>query len=46
MDIVLGISDQVTVMAQGRIISSGTPAVVRQDARVQDAYLGRPTGRS
>ena len=40
MEVVLGISDQVTVMTQGRVIASGTPAEISRDARVQDAYLG------
>ena len=40
MDIVLGISDRVTVMTQGRVIASGTPAEISHDARVQEAYLG------
>jgi branched-chain amino acid transport system ATP-binding protein len=40
MHIVLGISDSVTVMTQGSVIASGTPAEISRDARVQDAYLG------
>ena len=40
MEMVLGISDIVTVMTQGRVIASGSPAVVSADTRVQDAYLG------
>lgn len=40
MDIVLGISDIVTVMTQGRIIASGSPAEISRDAAVQEAYLG------
>lgn len=40
MDIVLGISDTVTVMTQGAIIATGSPAQVSRDARVQNAYLG------
>jgi branched-chain amino acid transport system ATP-binding protein len=40
MHIVLGISDVVTVMTQGSVIASGTPAEISRDARVQDAYLG------
>jgi branched-chain amino acid transport system ATP-binding protein len=40
MDIVLGISDVVTVMTQGRVIASGTPAEISRNDRVQAAYLG------
>jgi branched-chain amino acid transport system ATP-binding protein len=40
MEMVLGISDQITVMTQGRVIASGTPDAVSRDPLVQDAYLG------
>jgi branched-chain amino acid transport system ATP-binding protein len=40
MEIVLGISDAVTVMNEGRVIASGSPAAISRDARVQNAYLG------
>jgi branched-chain amino acid transport system ATP-binding protein len=40
MEMVLGISDQITVMTQGRVIASGTPDAVTRDPIVQDAYLG------
>lgn len=40
MDVVFGISDAVTVFELGRVISSGTPAEVRADPRVRQAYLG------
>jgi ABC-type branched-subunit amino acid transport system ATPase component len=36
----MGISDIVLVMDQGRLISSGPPAVVQVDPVVLDAYLG------
>ena len=40
MEIVLGISDEITVMTQGRVIASGTPDAVSRDPLVRDAYLG------
>ena len=40
MEIVLGISDEITVMTQGRVIASGTPEAVSRDPLVRDAYLG------
>jgi ABC-type uncharacterized transport system ATPase subunit len=40
MRIVLGISDHVTVMSQGRVLCAGTPQEVRHDPLVRDAYLG------
>jgi branched-chain amino acid transport system ATP-binding protein len=40
MEIVLGISDEIIVMTQGRVIASGTPEAVSRDPLVRDAYLG------
>ena len=40
MEIGLGISDEITVMTQGRVIASGTPEAVSRDPLVRDAYLG------
>jgi branched-chain amino acid transport system ATP-binding protein len=39
MDIVMDISDTITVMQQGKVLMEGAPADVR-DARVRAAYLG------
>ena len=45
MDVVMRHSDRVVVMAEGKVVMSGTPAEVRRDERVIDAYLGTGDGR-
>jgi branched-chain amino acid transport system ATP-binding protein len=40
MDAVFALADQLTVMVNGQVIASGSPAEVRADAGVQAAYLG------
>jgi neutral amino acid transport system ATP-binding protein len=40
MEVVMGHSDRVIVMAEGRVITAGKPEEVRGDQRVIDAYLG------
>ena len=40
MDIVMDISDTVTVMQQGRVLAEGLPHEIRNDDRVRAAYLG------
>lgn len=41
MNIVLGVSDRITVLAQGAVICEGTPDDVRRNEAVRNAYLGR-----
>jgi branched-chain amino acid transport system ATP-binding protein len=40
MDAVFALADKLTVMVDGTVIASDTPAAVRMDRRVQAAYLG------
>jgi branched-chain amino acid transport system ATP-binding protein len=40
MDAVFALADQLTVMVNGQVISTGTPEQVRNDPQVQAAYLG------
>jgi len=40
MDIVMDISDTITVMQQGKVLMEGAPDAVRADPRVRAAYLG------
>jgi branched-chain amino acid transport system ATP-binding protein len=40
MDAVFRIADRITVMVNGMVIATGTPADIRANADVQTAYLG------
>jgi branched-chain amino acid transport system ATP-binding protein len=40
MDVVFGHADRIIVLARGELIARGTPAEVRDDARVREVYFG------
>ena len=40
MDVVFGQADRVAVLVRGKLLAEGTPQTIRDDARVQQAYLG------
>jgi ABC-type branched-subunit amino acid transport system ATPase component len=41
MELVMGVADQIVVLDGGRLIARGTPAEVRENPLVLEAYLGR-----
>jgi len=43
MDAVFRVADRITVMADGQVLASGSPAQIRDNATVRTAYLGEDT---
>ena len=41
MDLVMELTDRITVLDQGQVLAEGNPAEIRNDPRVLEAYLGR-----
>lgn len=42
MEVVFGLADDITVLAQGAILATGNPREIADNERVREAYLGRP----
>jgi branched-chain amino acid transport system ATP-binding protein len=40
MKVVFGLADTITVLVYGQVIASGSPASIRANRAVQEAYLG------
>jgi branched-chain amino acid transport system ATP-binding protein len=41
MDVVFSLADRITVLHYGKVLATGTPAEIRQNQAVKDAYLGQ-----
>ena len=46
MEVVFGIADDITVLAQGALLASGSPKEIADNEQVREAYLGRPEDES
>jgi branched-chain amino acid transport system permease protein len=44
MDALFELAERVTVLQEGRVLAEGTPAEIKGNARVQEAYLGGVNG--
>ncbi len=40
MDAIFELAEQITVLQEGRVLTEGTPAAIKANAQVQEAYLG------
>ncbi|MCO5731652.1 ABC transporter ATP-binding protein [Rhizobium sp. SSA_523] len=41
MDLIMNVTDNIVVLDQGRMLAYGTPAEIRREPKVLEAYLGR-----
>ncbi len=46
MSVVFGLANRISVLVYGRIIATGTPAEIRANPAVQEAYLGKSFARA
>ncbi|MFB6200794.1 MAG: ATP-binding cassette domain-containing protein [Halorhabdus sp.] len=46
MDVLENVTDQITVLHNGRVLTQGTPGEVTDDERVRDVYIGRETAEN
>ena len=44
MDVVFALADRISVLVYGQVIATGSPAAIRNDASVREAYLGEEAG--
>jgi branched-chain amino acid transport system ATP-binding protein len=42
MSVVFDLADRISVLVYGQVIASGTPAEIRANDAVREAYLGQP----
>ena len=42
MKLIMSVSDEIVVMNRGTVLAHGTPAQIRDNREVQEAYLGQP----
>jgi branched-chain amino acid transport system ATP-binding protein len=40
MNVVFGLADRISVLVYGQMVATGTPAEIRQNRSVREAYLG------
>jgi branched-chain amino acid transport system ATP-binding protein len=41
MSVVFGLADRISVLVYGQVVATDTPEKIRQNAQVQEAYLGK-----